>query len=157
LSRERGGKDHGVSAGPLKRHILVDTLGLLLHAVVHPADIQDHDRGVLVLSTLFGMFPFLKKLFESFKWLSPRRFRASRSKSSSARVTQKAFAALGAVERTFEGAHAVDLPALARTALRPLVAQLMELRLQIKTIEKELTIQSRRCGLRKASHPPLRN
>jgi len=23
-----------------KRHILVDTLGLLLHAIVHPADIQ---------------------------------------------------------------------------------------------------------------------
>ena len=43
------------------------------------------------------------------------------------------------IERVFgEGAPAIDLPALARTALRPLVAQLMELRLQIKTIEKEL-------------------
>ena len=41
------------------------------------------------------------------------------------------------VERVF-GKDAIDLPALARTALRPLVAQLMELRLQIKTIEKEL-------------------
>jgi transposase len=41
------------------------------------------------------------------------------------------------VERVF-GEDAIDLPALARTALRPLVAQLMELRLQIKTIEKEL-------------------
>src|ERR1019366_6393426 len=39
-------------------------------------------------------------------------------------------------ERVF-GEDAIDLPALARTALRPLVAQLMELRLQIKTIEKE--------------------
>ena len=37
--------------------------GLLLHAVVHPAGIQDRDGGVLLLSTLFGMFPFLKKLF----------------------------------------------------------------------------------------------
>jgi len=46
-----------------KRHILVDTLGLLLHAVVHPADIQDRDGGVLVLSTLFGLYPFLQKLF----------------------------------------------------------------------------------------------
>jgi transposase len=43
------------------------------------------------------------------------------------------------IERVFgEGAHAVELPALARTPLRPLVAQLMELRSQIKTIEKEL-------------------
>jgi transposase len=41
------------------------------------------------------------------------------------------------IERVF-GEEAIDLPALARTALRPLVAQLTELRLQIKTIEKEL-------------------
>lgn len=43
--------------------MLVDTLGLLLHAVVHPADIQDRDGGILVLSTLFGAYPFLVKLF----------------------------------------------------------------------------------------------
>ena len=35
----------------------------MLHAVVHPADIQDRDGGVLLLSTLFGMYPFLAKLF----------------------------------------------------------------------------------------------
>ncbi len=34
-----------------------------MHAVVHKADIQDRDGGILVLETLFGMFPFLKKLF----------------------------------------------------------------------------------------------
>jgi transposase len=45
-----------------KRDILVDALGLLLHAIVHPADIQDRDGGILVLATLFGMYPFLKKL-----------------------------------------------------------------------------------------------
>jgi transposase len=31
--------------------------------VVHPASIQDRDGGALVLGTLFGSFPFLKKLF----------------------------------------------------------------------------------------------
>jgi transposase len=36
---------------------------LLLHAIVHPADIQDRDGGILLLATLFGMYPFLKKLF----------------------------------------------------------------------------------------------
>jgi hypothetical protein len=36
---------------------------LLLHALVHPADIQDRDGGVLVLKTLFGRYPFLTKLF----------------------------------------------------------------------------------------------
>ena len=30
---------------------------------MHPADIQDRDGGILVLSTLFDMFPFLRKLF----------------------------------------------------------------------------------------------
>jgi transposase len=38
-------------------------LGLLLHAVVHSADIQDRDGGIMLLETLFGMHPFLKKLF----------------------------------------------------------------------------------------------
>jgi len=31
-------------------------VGLLLHAVVHPADIQDRDGGILVLSTMFGLY-----------------------------------------------------------------------------------------------------
>ena len=35
----------------------------MLHALVHPADIQDRDGGVLVLKTLFGRYPFLKNLF----------------------------------------------------------------------------------------------
>ena len=43
--------------------MLVDTPGLSLHAIVHPADIQDRDGGVLVLSALFGMYPFLLELF----------------------------------------------------------------------------------------------
>ncbi len=57
------GYDAGKKIKGKKRHILVDTLGLLLHAVVHPADIQDRDGGVLVLATLFGLYPFLQKLF----------------------------------------------------------------------------------------------
>ena len=45
------------------RHILVDTLGLVLHALVTAADVQDRDGGILLLTTLFGQFPFLRKLF----------------------------------------------------------------------------------------------
>ena len=55
-----------------KRHILVDTLGLLLHAIVHPADIQDRDGGVLLLFTLFGMYPFLAKLFADAGYQGPQ-------------------------------------------------------------------------------------
>jgi transposase len=35
----------------------------MLHAVVHAADIQDRDGGALVMATLFGLFPFLLKLY----------------------------------------------------------------------------------------------
>jgi hypothetical protein len=35
---------------------------LLLHALVHPADVQDRDGGVWVMATLFGLYPFLLKL-----------------------------------------------------------------------------------------------
>src|SRR5712675_571676 len=37
--------------------------GLLLHAIVHSAGIQDRDGGISLLATLFGQFPFLAKLF----------------------------------------------------------------------------------------------
>jgi transposase len=47
----------------MKHHLLVGIQGLLLHAIVHPADIQDRDGGVLVFKTLFGTLPFLQKLF----------------------------------------------------------------------------------------------
>ena len=76
--RKRGAciDPHGYDAGKKikgkKRHILVDTVGLLLHAIVHPADIQDRDGGVLVMTTLFGMFPFLKKLFVDSGYKGPK-------------------------------------------------------------------------------------
>jgi hypothetical protein len=44
-----------------KRHLLVDTQGLLLCAIVHAADIQDRDGGVMLMGALFGLFPFLRK------------------------------------------------------------------------------------------------
>ncbi len=34
-----------------------------MHAVVHAADIQDRDGGVLLMTTLFGFYPFLRKLY----------------------------------------------------------------------------------------------
>jgi transposase len=49
----------------------VDTLGLLLHAIVHSAGIQDRDGGILLLATLFGQFPFLKKMFADSAYQGP--------------------------------------------------------------------------------------
>ncbi len=46
-----------------KRHIVVDTLGLLLAVVVHPADIQDRDGAKLVLAQLRGPLPRLRLIW----------------------------------------------------------------------------------------------
>lgn len=43
-----------------KRHIVVDTLGLLLAVVVHAADVQDRDGAKRVLSRLKGRFARLR-------------------------------------------------------------------------------------------------
>ena len=43
-----------------KRHIVVDTTGLLLAVVVHAASIQDRDGAKLVLGRLLGRFPRLQ-------------------------------------------------------------------------------------------------
>ena len=37
--------------------------GLLPHAIIHSAGIQDRDGGISLLATLFGQFPFLKRMF----------------------------------------------------------------------------------------------
>jgi transposase len=34
-----------------------------MHAIVHGADAQDRDGGVLLMATLFGLHPFLLKLY----------------------------------------------------------------------------------------------
>jgi len=39
---------------------------------VHPADIQDRDGGILVMATLFGMFPFLTTLFADGGYQGPQ-------------------------------------------------------------------------------------
>ncbi len=67
---------HGFDVGKLiksrKRHTRVDKLGLLLHALATAADVQDHDGGVLLLlSTLFGQFPSLRKLFADSAYTGP--------------------------------------------------------------------------------------
>src|SRR3981189_2209460 len=66
------GYDAGKKINGKKRHILVDTQGLLLHAVVHAADMQDRDGGVLLMSTLFGLFPFLLKLYADSGYQGPK-------------------------------------------------------------------------------------
>jgi putative transposase len=64
---DRGGPERGFDAGKLiygrKRHILVDTLGLLLLVVVHSAGTQDRDGARAVLAPLANRFSKLRKIW----------------------------------------------------------------------------------------------
>jgi transposase len=44
----------------------------LLSALVHSADIQDRDGGVLLMGTLFGLYPFLIKLYADAGYQGPK-------------------------------------------------------------------------------------
>ncbi len=44
----------------------------MLHAVVHSAALQDRDGGVLVMATLFGLYPFLLKLYADGGYQGPQ-------------------------------------------------------------------------------------
>jgi transposase len=45
-----------------KRHILTDTLGLLLAVAVHPAHVQDRDGADALLRQARRSFPFLERI-----------------------------------------------------------------------------------------------
>ncbi|HTS55865.1 MAG TPA: IS5 family transposase [Burkholderiales bacterium] len=63
-SLDPSGYDAGKKVKGRKRHILVDTLGLLLNVVVHSADIQDRDGARLVLDRRTRrLFPFIERIF----------------------------------------------------------------------------------------------
>ena len=57
------GYDAGKKVKGRKRYIVVDTQGLLLAVVVHPADMQDRDGAKLVISKLTGRFPRLSLIW----------------------------------------------------------------------------------------------
>lgn len=57
------GFDAGKKINGRKRHILTDTLGLLVAVVVHTADIQDRDGAPGVLTSIRHSFPWLRHVF----------------------------------------------------------------------------------------------
>ena len=57
------GYDGGKKVAGRKRHIVVDTMGLLLCVIVHTASLQDRDGARLVLGKLRSLFPTLKIIF----------------------------------------------------------------------------------------------
>lgn len=53
-----------------------------MHAIVHPADVQDRDGGALLMATLFGLYPFLRKLYADGGYQGPL-FQAAAKKALS--------------------------------------------------------------------------
>ena len=43
-----------------------------MQAIVHPADIQDRDGGMLLMSSLLGLFPSLLKLYADSGYQGPK-------------------------------------------------------------------------------------
>lgn len=57
------GYDAGKKINGRKRHLLVDTMGLLIAAIVHRADIQDRDGAPPLLAAMRRAFPWLHHIF----------------------------------------------------------------------------------------------
>ena len=82
-----------------------------MHAVVHHAGIQDRDGGALVMATLFGLYPFLLKLYADGGYQGPefRKALAKVTKQVNVEIVKRSDRAKGfvllpkrwIVERTF--------------------------------------------------------
>ena len=57
------GFDAGKKVKGRKRHIVTDTCGFLVAAVVHPANIQDRDGAPELLASIRHRFPWLRHIF----------------------------------------------------------------------------------------------
>lgn len=74
-TRESGGPrgyDAAKKGNGRKRHILVDTHGLVLVAVVHAASIQDRDGAGLVFRAMRQLFPWIETVFADQAYAGPR-------------------------------------------------------------------------------------
>nr|WP_245331248.1 IS5 family transposase [Mesorhizobium sophorae] len=66
------GFDAGKKIMGRKRHIVVDTLGLLVGVVVHAADIQDRDGAPAVLKSILKRWPWLRRVFADGGYAGPK-------------------------------------------------------------------------------------
>jgi transposase len=66
------GFDAGKRVKGRKRHIVVDTLGLLFGVVVHSADIQDRDGAPDLLKTIRHSCPWLRHIFADGGYAGPQ-------------------------------------------------------------------------------------
>ena len=55
-----------------KRHILTDTMGLLLAVIVHPASVQDRDGAEALLRSARRSFPFVERVIGDAGYQGPK-------------------------------------------------------------------------------------
>lgn len=72
------GFDAGKKVMGRKRHIVVDTIGLLFGLVVHGADIQDRDGAPAVLKSIRHACPWLRHVYADGGYAGPKLRRAPR-------------------------------------------------------------------------------
>jgi putative transposase len=66
------GFDAGKKVKGRKRHIIVDTTGLIVGLVVHAADIQDRDGAPAVLKSILKRWPWLRHVFADGGYAGPK-------------------------------------------------------------------------------------
>jgi len=66
------GFDAGKKVNGRKRHIVVDTLGLMVGLVIHSAGIQDRDGAPDVLKTILKRWPWLRHIFADGGYAGPK-------------------------------------------------------------------------------------
>jgi transposase len=55
-----------------KRHLLIDTIGMLLAVIVHPADVQDRDGAEPLLRQARKLFPFVERIIGDAGYKGPK-------------------------------------------------------------------------------------
>lgn len=103
-ARDHVGFDAGKKVKGRKRHILVDTLGLILRAEVHGAGLQDRDGAALVFDRLTNRFPFIEAICADGGYQGPKVQAASPRPVEIVKRNQTGFEVLPKrwiVERTF--------------------------------------------------------
>ncbi|WP_394102963.1 IS5 family transposase [Xanthobacter wiegelii] len=71
-SLDPSGYDAGKKTLGRKRHVLTDTLGLLLAVTVHPADVQDRDGAEDLLREARRSFPFVERVIGDAGYQGPK-------------------------------------------------------------------------------------
>ncbi len=72
---ESGGErgfDAGKKINGRKRHVITDTLGLMVGLVVHAADVQDRDGAPAVLASIRRSHPWLRHVFADGGYAGPK-------------------------------------------------------------------------------------